>query len=92
MDAKALSAKVQTLADKFTEIEAELAATKLELSKLKAGNASLKRRTDARVDRATQKTREWKANYSRTRKLLLEANAEITSLKRSRNEQGTNSL
>ena len=44
--------------------------------------AALKRRTDARVDRANQRATVWKVRYSNTRKLFLAAQAEITLLKR----------
>lgn len=44
--------------------------------------AALQHRTDARVERADQRTAEWKQRYSEARKNLLAAHAEIATLKR----------
>lgn len=44
--------------------------------------AATKRRADAKVDRANQRTTDWKLKYEETRRKLLAAQAEIVALKR----------
>lgn len=74
------------------EWEARNLALELELKLVKADLARTNKKFRMKVDKLEARAREWKANYSRTRKLLLLAQAEIKDLKRGRYGQDATSV
>ena len=70
------AAIIKTHADKFAK---EVATIQAAADRQVAG---AKRRADARVIRAKQRTTEWRQRYNTTRSALLKANGEIVVLKR----------
>lgn len=78
------------------QVQAESVAKNLALEQeLKLAKAELVRASKkfkAKLDRAQQRVGEWKANYSRTRKLLLLAQAEIKDMKRGKYGQDATSI
>lgn len=74
------------------ELVARNLALELELKSAKADLARTDKKFRMKVDKLEARVREWKANYSRTRKLLLLAQAEIKDLKRGKYEQDAASI